>query len=77
MASGKVSASNGGHQMLYASPRPATLFGLFRRLFTAIASRRQDRIETHIDTRALDGLPPHALEELGLRRGQDGSYRLY
>jgi len=64
-------------QMLY-QPQPKFKFSqYFARFVSFLAARRAEGAAGRADRAYLDRVPPRALEELGLRRGGDGSYKPY
>ena len=63
--------------MLYKqnNRRPVALF--FRGIVAAIAASLASVARRRSDARWLDGVPDSRLEDLGLRRSDDGHYRFF
>lgn len=59
--------------MLYQTNRRPLVVRLLAAAFGLVAGLARSRA----DIAYLDGLPRSGLEDLGLRRGDDGSYRMF
>ena len=63
--------------MLFQNNRNRTATAILRRSFAFIAGIAVGLTRQHGDQAYLDGMRPRELEELGLRRSDDGGYRFF
>ena len=63
--------------MLYKQNNRRPLARFIRRVVAAIAATLASAARTRSDARWLDGVPDSRLEDLGLRRSDDGRYRFF
>lgn len=56
-------------------PAPRTSF--VKRMLAFVAGTLASLLRSHADTGYLGGLRPDELEDLGLRRSEDGNYRFF